>query len=170
MKATGQSRLWFEGAGQSRPGGDGPGRGPRPLQSRVYEVFDHTADLGIRAEAPDLDGLLAECARGLVSTIVADPGQVRPVEERRVRLPPGEPADLLFDWLAEVLYLIEAQRFLPAGFEVRTGPGGLEATVRGERLDPARHRLEREVKAITYHGLRAEPGPDGWRAEVVVDI
>ena len=37
-------------------------------------------------------------------------------------------------------------------------------------LDPARHSLGNEVKAITYHGLRVEPTADGWLAEVIVDI
>ena len=33
-----------------------------------------------------------------------------------------------------------------------------------------RHRMEHEVKAITYHGLRLENTPAGWFAEVIVDI
>jgi SHS2 domain-containing protein len=40
----------------------------------------------------------------------------------------------------------------------------------GEPLDRARHVLEHEVKAITYHGLRVEKIADGWLAEVIVDI
>ena len=48
---------------------------------------------------------------------------------------------------------------------------GLTATAHGEPLDPTRHQLAREVKAITYHGLHAEKQPDGtWFAEVIVDI
>jgi len=42
--------------------------------------------------------------------------------------------------------------------------------VRGETCDPARHSLAHEVKAVTYHGLAVEQVPDGWRAEVILDI
>jgi SHS2 domain-containing protein len=38
-------------------------------------------------------------------------------------------------------------------------------------MDPARHQMDHEVKAITYHGLRVARQDDGtWLAEVIVDI
>ena len=37
-------------------------------------------------------------------------------------------------------------------------------------LDPKRHRLLHEIKAITYHGLKVERTARGWQAEVIVDI
>ena len=37
-------------------------------------------------------------------------------------------------------------------------------------MDPKRHELDAEVKAVTYHGLRVEPPAEGWLAEVIVDI
>ena len=42
--------------------------------------------------------------------------------------------------------------------------------LRGELVDPERHELEHEVKAITYHGLKVEQQADQWLAEVIVDI
>ncbi len=50
------------------------------------------------------------------------------------------------------------------------GLGGLEAAAWGEPMDPSRHELNHEVKAITYHGLKVEQTADGWLAEVIVDI
>jgi SHS2 domain-containing protein len=47
----------------------------------------------------------------------------------------------------------------------------LRATCRGEIMDPNRHVMDHEVKAITYHGLQLRREPDGtWLAEVIVDI
>ena len=40
----------------------------------------------------------------------------------------------------------------------------------GEAVNPARHVLDHEVKAITYHELKVERVADGWLAEVIVDI
>ena len=54
--------------------------------------------------------------------------------------------------------------------EVHVTDAGLTGTAWGEPLDRERHQLEHEVKAITYHGLRVEQTPDGWLAEVIVDI
>jgi SHS2 domain-containing protein len=38
-------------------------------------------------------------------------------------------------------------------------------------MDEARHIMDHEVKAITYHGLSVSQTADGsWQAEVIVDI
>lgn len=57
-----------------------------------------------------------------------------------------------------------------AKFDVHFTVDSFRATAFGERLDPARHRLGNEVKAITYHGLKVAQEADGWIAEVIVDI
>ena len=36
----------------------------------MYELFEHTADLGLRVEAQDLDALFRDAAEGLFSIIV----------------------------------------------------------------------------------------------------
>jgi SHS2 domain-containing protein len=77
---------------------------------------------------------------------------------------------LLFDWLNELLYVYETQRVVLVEFDVRFRNDGLTATARGEHIDPSRHELDHEVKAITYHGLRVVCEHDHWLAEVIVDI
>lgn len=136
----------------------------------MFEHFDHTADLGLRVRTDDLDQLFADAGRGLFAMIAANLEDVRPERQVEIRLEGDAPDYLLFDWLNELLYIFESQRLLLCEFDVRVSSTGLEAVVRGEPLDAGRHRLEHEVKAITYHGLRVEREDGGWLAEVVVDI
>jgi SHS2 domain-containing protein len=136
----------------------------------MYETFDHTADLGLRIRADTLDTLLCEAAQALFSIVVTDPATVRPLVRRDVALPADDRDLLLFDWLKQLLYWWDAEHLLFSKFEVHTGDQGLTAVAWGEPLDRERHQLEHEVKAITYHGLRVEQTPDGWLAEVIVDI
>ena len=136
----------------------------------MYETFDHTADLGLRIRAPDLDRLFAEAAEALFSVIVEDLRTVRADEVVDVRIDGDERDYLLFDWLKALLYHFDAEHRLFSRFEVRLRPGGLDARAWGERLDRQRHELSHEVKAITYHGLTVEPAEGGWTAEVIVDI
>src|SRR5262245_1037228 len=50
-----------------------------PASRSVFELFDHTADLGLRVLAPDRETLWREAAEGLFAVIVeADPGLERP--------------------------------------------------------------------------------------------
>lgn len=136
----------------------------------MYELFDHTADLGLRATAGDLDTLFAEMARALTAAIVENPADVRPAQTFDLNLSGDERDYLLFDWLKELLYRFDTERFLMADCTVKVRDDGLSATVRGEMYDPARHTLCHEVKAITYHELKVEPTAEGWLAEVIVDI
>ena len=136
----------------------------------MYETFEHTADLGLRARAATLDELFADMARALTATLVEDMAAVRPRATLRLRIEGNDTALLLFDWLNELLYRFDAEGWLFADFAVRVSNDGLEAEARGEPVDTSRHRLDHEVKAITYHGLAVERTPDGWLAEVIVDI
>ena len=136
----------------------------------MYEVFEHTADLGLRVRADRLETLFAEAGKALFSTIVANLEEVRLVQEQAIELESDQVDFLLFDWLSELLYQFETQGMLFAEFEVTLDQGRLVAKCRGERADPERHDLDHEVKAITYHDLRVEETADGWLAEVIVDI
>ena len=136
----------------------------------MYETFEHTADLGLRVLAPDLDTLFAEAAQALFSAIVEDLATVEPRQQVEVKLAGDDRPYLLFDWLNELLFRFDTEHLLFSRFEVKVRDGSLDGTAWGEPHDPARHALDHEVKAITYHGLRVDQTPDGWLAEVIVDI
>jgi SHS2 domain-containing protein len=136
----------------------------------MYELFEHTADLGLRVRAADLDTLFAEAAACLYSAVLEDVGSVRPEQSVTVELAGTDREFLLFDWLRDLLLRLDADHMVFGKFEVHVRDDGLTATARGEPLDPARHLLAHEVKAITYHELKVVRDGDGWLAEVIVDI
>ena len=136
----------------------------------MYETFEHTADLGLRVRAPDLDSLFAEAAQALFAAIVENIGDVNGRQRLDIRVEGEEHEYLLFDWLKELLYHFDAKHVVFGGFEAHVGENGLHGTAWGEPLDLARHVPLHEVKAVTYHGLRVERTPEGWLAEVIVDI
>jgi SHS2 domain-containing protein len=144
--------------------------GRRGSMATMFETFDHTADLGLRVQAPDVDGLFVEAAAALFSTIVEDLAAVAPRQAVGIELANEEVEYLLFDWLKTLLYHFDAEHLVFARFEVHIDGGGLKGKAWGEPLDRSRHELSHEVKAITYHGLRVERTEDGYLAEVIVDI
>jgi SHS2 domain-containing protein len=136
----------------------------------MYELIDHTADLGLRIVADDLDTLFREAAEGLFSIIVEEIPP-NPSSRRRGFSIPGDRLDhLILDWLTELLYVFETEGLLFRDFDVRVSRAGLEATGLAQPVDPTRHRMLREVKAITYHRLQVKKTEHGWIAELVVDI
>lgn len=136
----------------------------------TYRLIEHTADLGAEVTAPDLGGLMGEAARALTAVAVEE-GAIEPRVERTVTVTGLDLPDLLVNWLSELIYLQETEGLVFCDFEPdRAGETALEMTVRGEALDPARHALGREVKAVTFHELVVEPTSEGWRAAFVFDL
>lgn len=136
----------------------------------MYEVFEHTADLGLRVRAADLNTLFVDAARALFSTIVEEPNTIQPLREVHVDLEDDDPTYLLFDWLNELLYQFECKHFVLSRFAVELHGKRLHGTAWGEPIDRARHVLDHEVKAITYHALSVRQTDVGWEAEIIVDI
>lgn len=136
----------------------------------MYEIFEHTADLGLRVRAADLNRLFCEAAQALFAAIVANPEAVEPVEEVSFVVAAERVDDLFHDWLAELLFTFDSRHLVLSRFDVQIHETNLTATARGEVFDPERHESRMEIKAITYHALKLEETNDGWLAEVIVDI
>jgi SHS2 domain-containing protein len=135
-----------------------------------FRILEHTADIGFEAFGASREELFANAAGALFHLIV-DLDSVRPREAAEIRVEGDGPPNLLVNWLSELLYLQDAEGWLFRDFEIHSlADRSLAAVARGERLDPARHQLKMLVKAITYHQLALEQTPNGWRAQVYVDI
>ncbi|HWB42737.1 MAG TPA: archease [Gemmatimonadales bacterium] len=132
-----------------------------------HEVADHTAEVQVRLRAGSLADLLAEAGRALAGLQLRGlplraGGEWRPIE---VTAPDRD--RLLADWLNELIYLAESDRWVATEFDLATpGPGTLRGRARGVTLD----RALGLVKAATMHGLRVDEIPGGLSAEVILDV
>ena len=132
--------------------------------------FAHTADVGVEVAAPTLPELFERAALGLAATI-ADLDGVAARERRTVAVQADDRTGLLHDFLHAVLLLAQIEGFLISAVEVQEADEtAVRAVVLGEPVDPGRHRLHGEVKAVTWHGLTVEPTDAGWRGWVLLDV
>jgi SHS2 domain-containing protein len=139
----------------------------------VFQFFDHTGDIGIDVDAPDPGSVFADAACAFAETITDR--EALPGEDAREISLAGEGLDLLLvDWLSELLYHFETNRWLPREVEATIsgaeGRWALEARLSGGRLDPDRHEVRVSVKAVTYHALAVLKTGDRWHARVILDI
>lgn len=135
-----------------------------------YETFEHTADIGLRAFGATLEEVFAEAGHAMFSVIVQQLDEVRTTATVEIDLAAERLDDLLHDWLAELLYHFDAHRMVFKKYELKIVDGRLRGWAHGEPLDPSRHLLGMEIKAVTYHELKLEASADGWAAEVIVDL
>ena len=139
-------------------------------EDTMFELFDHTADLGLRVRAESLDDLFRDAATALTHCLVGKPESIQATTEVICEINSTDIEYLFFDWLSELLYRFDADGFAITECDISVSGTLLRATLKGEPFDPARHEYSHEVKAITYHRLRVEQCGENWVAEVIVDI
>lgn len=141
---------------------------------RFREAIPHTADVGIRASAPDLPTLFEEAALA-VGDLAADtavtaadaPGGAG----EGIELEAPDLAGLAFGWLNEIVGLIDIHGPL-ARVEVASVDGERDEAwrLRGRAWLGGRGRIRLDIKSATYHGLAVERIPGGWRLTAYLDV
>ncbi|MDZ7291936.1 MAG: archease [candidate division KSB1 bacterium] len=135
-----------------------------------FEPIDHTADVGYRLFAPTLAELFAVAGRALFDAIT-ELDSIQPKFERQVEAEAGDIEALLVAWLSELNFRCVTELELYGEFFIDSiSPSAVRATVRGEKIDPARHVIHTEIKAVTYHELFVREVEGGWEAQVIFDV
>ena len=133
-----------------------------------------TADVAFEAWGATPEETFLAAADATLNVMVEDIGTVAPLEHRVFSLAADSLDLLLFDLLQEIVYHKDAERLLLRVRDLRIEENGsgvrLRADAFGETIDPGRHPLLSDVKAVTLHRLVVERTPEGWHAIVVLDV
>jgi len=143
-----------------------------------FEVIEHPADVGFRAYGATIEELFANAALAMLSLGCALEG-IAEREQREVAADGASIEALLYGWLADILAAGDAEHLVFRRAEVmqfRLGKADgqtqseIGGIAYGEKFDRSRHVAGTYIKAVTYHQLRVEQTPDGWRAQVFLDV
>jgi SHS2 domain-containing protein len=132
------------------------------------------ADVAFEAWADTLEGLFTAAADATMNVMVGDLATIAEHESRAVQAEETEVDMLLFQLLQELIFFKDAEKLLlrVKQIEIRQLDGRflLRAEARGEQLDPTRHDLVVDVKAVTLHRFSVRQTASGWEATVILDI
>ena len=133
-----------------------------------------TADIAFEAKGETLEELFVAAAEATTNTMILELSQLARKEKRDIRIESKLIDLLLFDFLQEIVFYKDADLLLFGQYSVKIDPGEsrfrLQAEAYGEPLDPARHDLVVDVKAVTLHQFEIKETSQGWKARVVLDI
>ena len=135
---------------------------------------EFTADVGFIASGETLDECFTAAAAATLEVMLANPQSLQPRQRRRVRVE-SDALDLsLLRFLEELVYLKDAEQLLlrcdSVAVTQQDGQWVVDAVLAGETIDPSRHELSADVKAVTLHRLEVRQTNGGWQATVVLDI
>jgi SHS2 domain-containing protein len=132
-----------------------------------FRVLDHDADIRIEVYGASRRELFENAAIGMLS-LLTDPASVRPVAEMRIAVKGN--GELFLNFLNELLFIWDVERFIPAEVFVDFEPDGVNAVLKGEYYDEKRHSIRLEMKAATYHNFMITEDEGGCRATFVIDV
>jgi len=146
------------------------------LDLMPYKILENIAhaDFAVEVTAGSLSELFHEAAVAIQS-LQFDLSRIEPKTEREIKLEGYTgPKELLYDFLTEVIFYKDSEALALGQFEVdlqeQDSKFSLKVKLRGERIDPRKHGLESDVKAITRHRFELKKEKGEWKAVIVVDV
>lgn len=133
-----------------------------------------TADIAFQAWGKTQEKMFIAAADAVMNVMVEDLNSIARKEKRKVSLKDENIEILLFQFLQELVYYKDAEQLLlrTSKMQIKESNGNytIEAELSGEPLDPEKHKLHVDIKAITLHQFKILQTKRGWEATVVLDI
>src|SRR6266849_8696129 len=137
---------------------------------KPYEVFEHTADIGLHAYGDTLAELFIHAAQGMESLMV-------PLEQvciqvsHEIVVDGHDSVSLLITLLNELIFLFDTEYLIFREFNIDDlSETHLKGHASGEPYDAQRHDLSSAIKAVTWHEAIVERTESGYKARVIFDI
>ena len=122
-----------------------------------YERLDHTADVMVRCTGRTLEECFENAAYAL-SDQMLDATTVDEKVSFNIDVSGDDLEDRLFAYLSEILFIMDAESVALCRFTVSFDGDRVRGKAYGEPLDLRKHHPKIEIKAITYHMMRIDPG------------
>ena len=133
-----------------------------------------TADVGFVAAGATLEECFQAAADATLAVMLANPEALQSRVQRSMHVEADSVDLALLRFLEELIYAKDAEgnffRVTTISVQERDNRWLVDATADGEAIDPSRHLLSGDVKAVTLHRLNVQRADNGWEATVVLDI
>jgi len=140
------------------------------MSQKSYEVFEHTADIGLHAYGKTLPELFVHAAEGMESLMVA-PEQIGVRVSCEIDVEGHDAVSLLIAWLNELIFLFDTEYLIFRQFEIESlTETSLKGRATGEPYDAQRHDLSSAIKAVSWHEAVVERIDEGYKARIIFDI
>ncbi|MFH0808100.1 MAG: archease [archaeon] len=136
----------------------------------MYKFLEHTADVKFRIESPTIEELFSSAAEALNETIRGDI-KILEQEEKSFEIEGKDLEELLYNFLEEFLFLLDAEDFLISkikSIQIDLENKRIKCAVTGDKAD--NYKFTNDVKAITYNEMFVKKKEGKFICEVVLDV
>lgn len=148
-----------------------------------YKIIEHTADIGIYAEANSIENLFIEFAKGfkeITYNAVIESNSIYDFpddkyEIKNIELSSDTFEELLIYFLDELNYNLLTKQLLFYSVDKLEiykidNIKSLNSMIKFIKYDPKIHQLKNEIKAVTFHQLEIKRMNNKYFATVIFDI
>ena len=137
-----------------------------------YEYLDHTADLKIRAYGKTLEEAFVNVALGAFN-FMTDTSKIKKQEEHKISMKAKRIESFLYDFMEELLFLLDTKGFLISGFKnvkikQEKDNFSLQCVALGDNYK--NYAVKGDIKAVTYSEMSISKEEDRFVVQVVFDI
>ena len=130
-----------------------------------YREVEHTADWELHVWAPDLISLLKTAAQGMY-VLSGVKLAVEPRHTREFEIVYLDRESLLVDFLSELLFFGEDESLAFDLYQLNFNVNSLKVQAYGAPMQ----KQSKEIKAVTYHGMRIRETERGLEVNIVFDV
>ena len=134
---------------------------------KKFEFLDHTADIKFRVFGRDVEDVFENSALA-VSEIISRDNKIKTNIKNKIFVTGHDKESLLYNFIEELLYLLEAEDFITAKAEVKISNNSLKAELFGDKA--SNYSDLDHIKSPTYHEMYVKKTKKGWEAQVIVDV
>jgi SHS2 domain-containing protein len=139
-------------------------------EEKKYRTISRSSDLAVKVFGASQADLFANSGFALFD-LLTQIDKVGVSEHLTLEVEGVDRDDLMVNWVRELLYLYQGSGYLLKEFAVKEVKDNyIRGEVSGEKFDPDRHEIQREIRAVSAHQSRMEKTGNQWTAQVVLEL
>jgi SHS2 domain-containing protein len=133
------------------------------------------ADVAFEASGRTLEEVFESAGNALMNTQVGELSAIGTGTVVSFTIENKDTERLLHDFLQELIFYKDAELLLFREYDLKitkldSGAWKLAASLKGEPINPKKHELLVDVKAVSWHMFKVAKDESGWKAFVILDV
>ena len=139
-------------------------------KEKKYRTVNRPSELLVKVSGKTQAELFANSAFALFD-LMTDVVKIKLEENLPLEVEGVDRDDLMVNWMRELLYLFQGSGYLLREFQVHeVKEDYVRGEVGGEKYDPDRHEILRDIRSIAFQQSRIEKTGDQWIAQVIFEL
>lgn len=137
------------------------------MKKEKFKFLEHTGDIKIKAFGKTLNETFQNAALA-VSSYLSRGKKIKISKEKIIKVSGIDQKSLFYNFLDELIYLLDAEHFITASAKVKIKGNTLTASLKGDNA--SNYQDLDHIKAATYAEMHIKKISSGFQAQAVLDV